>query len=105
MRRLRAALPLYGVLLLVLAAAGVVNQRVYQRQLHLLDAKQALLTQVADLRERAAAVDGPLAVANWAEAHDMVPAPEAPTLVIVAPAPAPTPPTPDTGLEIRTLWR
>lgn len=103
--RLRPALPLYVVLLLALTAAGVVNQRLYAHQLALLDRKQELQTEVADLRERAAAVNGPLAVTTWAEAHGMVPAPEADTLVLVAPAPAPTPRLPETGLEIRTIWR
>lgn len=105
MRRARRLVPAYLGLLLALAAAGGVNQAWHREQLALMERKQELQVQLADLRGRAEAVRGPLAVAAWATAHGMVPAPEAATVVPVAPAPAPAPSLPDTGLEIRTLWR
>ncbi len=104
-RRWRAVIPAYLALLLGLAAVGGVNQALYRQQLRLMDRKASLQTQLAELRSRAEAVRGPLAVAAWAGAHGMVPAPEAQTLIPVAPAPAPSPALPQTGLEIRTLWR
>lgn len=105
MRKLaRRAVPIYLGLLLLLSAAGMVNQALYREQGRLLDSRARLMDEVANLRVRAAAVNGPLAVTGWANAHGMVPAPEASHLSAVASGPTLAPPLPPTGLEIRTVW-
>lgn len=105
MRRLaRRAIPVYFGLLLLLSAAGLVNQTLYHHQTKLIDQRQKLLASVASLRIQAATVNGPLAVTQWADNHGMVPAPEASNVGAVAPGPAPLPKLPGTGLEIRTVW-
>lgn len=101
----RRAVPVYLGLLLLLSAAGLVNQHLYHRQTKLIAERQKLMGEVANLRVQAAAVDGPLAVARWAGQHGMVPAPEAGNVGAVAPGPAPVPKLPPTGLEVRTIWR
>ena len=103
-RLARRAVPLYLGLLLLLSAAGLVNQGLYHHQMSLIDQRQKLLDAVANLRLQAASVNGPLAVTQWADAHGMVPAPEASNVGAVAPGPAPRLTLPDTGLEIRTVW-
>ena len=103
-RLVRRAVPVYLVLLLLLSAAGLVNQGLYHHQTKLIDQRQKLLATVASLRIEAASVNGPLAVTKWADAHGMVPAPEASNVGAVAPGQAPLPKLPDTGLEIRTVW-
>ena len=100
----RRAVPVYLGLLLLLAATGLVNQGLYRHQTALIHQRQQLLDSVANLRLKAASVNGPLAVTQWADAHGMVPAPEASNVGAVAPGPAPRLTPPDTGLEIRTVW-
>ncbi len=100
----RRAVPLYFGLLLLLSAVGLVNQGLYHHQMTLIDQRQKLLDSVANLQLRAARVDGPLAVTQWADAHGMVPAPEASNVGAVAPGAAPQPTLPASGLEIRTVW-
>lgn len=102
---LNLALPLYLLLLLLLAALGASNQSGYRTQLQLLDAKEQLLTQLADTRRLAAQVNGPTAVATWAAANGMVPAPEVRDAVLVAPFSPPTYQLPAPSLELRTVWR
>lgn len=105
MKRLaRRAVPVYLGLLLLLSAAGMVNQALYRHQMRLIDARAHLMDEVANLRLEAASVDGPLAVTRWADAHGMVPAPEATHLSAVAAGPARAPAAPATGLEIHTVW-
>src|SRR5690606_32928898 len=60
----RLALPLYLVLLLMLAALGANNQELVARRAALVARKEALLQSVARAEVRAAAVEGPLAVAR-----------------------------------------
>ncbi len=103
-RLARRAVPLYLGLLLLLSAAGLINQALYRRQASLIDQRARLMDQVANLRVQAAAVSGPLAVTLWADAHGMVPAPEASHLSAVAAGPTQAPAPPDSGLEIRTVW-
>jgi hypothetical protein len=106
MKRLaRRAVPVYVALLLLLSAVGMVNQGLYRRQVRLMDVRSKLMDQIAGLRLQAATVNGPLAVTHWADAHGMVPAPEASNLSIVASGPRQAPPPPAGGLEIRTVWR
>lgn len=100
----RRAVPLYLGLLLLLSAVGLVNQGLYHRQMSLIDQRHELLDAVANLRLQAASVNGPLAVTQWADAHGMVPAPEASNVSAVAPGPAPRLTLPDSGLEIGTVW-
>jgi hypothetical protein len=100
----RRAAPLYFGLLLLLSAVGLVNQGLYHHQMTLIEQRQKLLDSVANLRLRAAGVNGPLAVTQWADAHGMVPAPEASNVGAVAPGVAPQPTLPTSGLEIRTVW-
>jgi len=102
---LRLAVPAYLVLLLVLALLGATNQRLYRSQLQLMADKESLTTEVADSRRRAAAVNGPTAVANWAAVSGMVPVPEALDSVLVAPDDVHLEPLPTPSLEIRTVWR
>ncbi len=102
---LRLAVPAYLVLLLLLAALGSTNQRLYRSQLQLMDLKESLTSEVAATRRRAAAVQGPTAVANWAAVSGMVPVPEALDSVLVAPDDIYLEPLPTPSLEIRTLWR
>ncbi len=98
-------MPLYVSLVLALAAAGAVNQGLYRQRVALLDQKESLMAQLSTLRVQAAQVRGPLAVARFADEHGMVPAPEAKTVIPVAPSPAPHYVPPSEGLEIRTIWR
>ena len=102
---LRLAVPAYLLLLLLLAALGATNQRLYRTQLQLMEAKEELTSEVADTRRRAAAVNGPTAVANWAAISGMVPVPEALDSVLVAPDDVFLEPLPTPSLEIRTVWR
>lgn len=102
---LRLAVPAYLLLLLLLAALGSTNQRLYRSQLRLMDAKETLTTEVADARRRAATINGPTAVANWAAISGMVPVPEALDSVLVAQDSILLEPLSSPSLEIRTLWR
>ncbi len=105
-RRAARAIATYLVLLLALAALGSWNQRLLATELDALDQREALRREIVDLRAAAAAVQGPLAVAAWAQERGMVPAPEIERVDHVLPLPAPTvPPPPETGLEVRTVWR
>lgn len=99
-------LPLYLALLLALAGLGAVNQRLLDRELSLIDTRERVRREIVALRAEAAAVQGPLAVARWAQARGMVPAPEIGTVEHVLPLPAPRLEAPEaTGLEVRTRWR
>lgn len=105
-RRAIRAVPVYVALLLTLAALGAVNQDLLDRELTLMEQREATRRDIVALRARAAAVQGPLAVARWARDRDMVPAPEIETVEHVMPLPAPRPQAPEsTGLEVRTEWR
>lgn len=101
----RLAIPLFLVLLLAMAAFGVVNQGLYRQQLALMSNKEQLLGDVAVARPQAAVVNGPQAVAAWATANGMVPIPEARAARLIAPSPAPTFDDPLPSLELRTIWR
>src|SRR5690606_3215755 len=101
----RLALPLYLVLLLALAALGVANQSLLERQVALTRQKESLLASVARAEVRAAAVEGPLAVARWATEAGMVPLPEGRVAAVAAPEPAPAAEVPSPSLELRTVWR
>ncbi len=101
----RLALPLYLVLLLAAAYVGVANQALRARQVGLIADKTNLLASVARAELRAAAVEGPLAVAEWAESAGMVPLPQGHVVAVAAPEPAPTFAVPEPELELRTVWR
>ena len=105
-RRASRAIPIYLALVLALAAMGAWNQRLQATELELMDRRETLRREIVDLRAAAARVQGPLAVADWAQTNGMVPAPEVDRLEHVLPLPAPTLPDPlETGLEVRTVWR
>lgn len=105
-RRASRAIPIYLALLLALAALGGNNQRLLGRELQLMDEREASRREIVTLRADAAAVQGPLAVAHWAQERGMVPAPEIATVEHIMPLPAPELPLPiETGLEVRTVWR
>lgn len=99
---------LYLTMLLALAALGAHNQALAGREAALrADLADARLATV-DARADAAAVEGPLAVARWAQARGMVPAPDVERVRHVQPLPAPPiPPSPDPTptLEVTTTWR
>lgn len=101
----RLAVPAYILLLLLAAALGSSNQALLRRQVQLMDEKEQLLTTIADTRRKAANVNGPTAIANWAALQGMVPVPEALNSVLVAPDEAVLAPLPTPSLEIRTVWR
>lgn len=105
-RRAARAIPVYLAALLALAAMGALNQRLLGYELDLMDRRETLRREIVDLRADAAAVQGPLAVAAWAQENGMVPAPEVDRVRHVLPLPAPVvPPLQPTGLEVRTVWR
>lgn len=104
-RRAVRFIPAYLLLLLALAGLGGWNQHLLDRELSLIETRERVRAQVVDLRARAAAVRGPLAVARWAQDHGMVPAPEVDRAEQVMPLRAPELGTTETGLEVRTVWR
>jgi len=105
-RRAIRVVPVYVAMVLALAALGAANQGLLDRELTLMEQREATRREIVALRARAAAVQGPLAVARWAQARGMVPAPEIETVEHVMPLPAPRPLAPEpTGLEVRTEWR
>ena len=95
----------YLLLLLLLAALGGANQLRFRTQVALMDEKQDALAEVVELRAEAARVQGPRAVTSWAERQGMIPAPENERIENVAPMRAPRLAHPETGLEVRTVWR
>jgi hypothetical protein len=101
------ALAVYVALVLVLAALGSHGQIRYRHHARLLETKDTVLVALAEARAEAAAVNGPLAIARWARATGMVPAPEAVGVMAVAPSPVPPPERVivPSHLEIRTVWR
>lgn len=103
--RLVRFVPAYLVLLLALAVLGAWNQHRFDRQIALMDRKEALRLEVVDLRANTASVEGPLAVSRWAQEQGMVPAPEVDALVHLLSTPAPARTEPEEGLEVRTVWR
>jgi hypothetical protein len=113
MTRPRLATPttlvgLYLTLLLALAALGAHNQALGRHEATLHTDLAAARLATVDARADAAAVEGPLAVARWAQTRGMVPAPDVETVRHVQPLPAPpTPPAPDPTptLEVTTTWR
>ena len=104
-RRVRNLMLLYTALLLGLAALGASNQGLYRSQANLIDQKEALNLQVTEMRVAASKVNGTIAVRKWAYANGMVSAPRAADTEQIVNRPAPLPETPETGLEVRTLWR
>jgi outer membrane biosynthesis protein TonB len=103
----KRAVLLYALLILVLAVLGAHGQMRYRHNARLLMLKDEALVTLAARRAEAAAVNGPLAVTTWARSAGMVPAPEAPDVMQVAPSPVAPPaaqPAPP-YLEIRTVWR
>ncbi|MEX2535917.1 MAG: hypothetical protein WD273_10020 [Trueperaceae bacterium] len=103
--RLTRLVPLYAVLLLALAAVGVVNQARFGHEARLIERKVQLFEEITELRAGAAVVRGPLAVGAWARTRGMVSTPEVEQTRHVAPLAPPQIAAPPTGLEMRTVWR
>ncbi|MEX2543276.1 MAG: hypothetical protein WD314_15830 [Trueperaceae bacterium] len=103
--RLTRFVPLYAVLVLVLALIGGFNQVRYRHQARLIEHKSELHELISDLRTDAAQIQGPLAVGAWARQTGMVPSPEVGRLRHVAYFPAPQAQASPAGLEMRTIWR
>lgn len=101
----RLALPLYLGLLIVAAYMGAGNQQLRARQASLVADKTSLQASVARAEVRAASVEGPLAVAEWARAAGMVPLPQGHVVAVAAPEPAPEFTLLEPNLELRTVWR
>ncbi len=101
----RLALPLYLALLLVSAYMGVINQGLRARQVALIDDKAGLEASVAYAEVRAAAVEGPMAVAAWAESAGMVPLPAGRVVAVAAPEASPAHTVAEPHLELKTVWR
>jgi len=106
--RILRFVPAYLALLLVLAVLGATNQNLLDHELTLMEQGETARRDVAAYRADAARIDGPLAVARWAQDNGMVPVPEVDAVQHLAPLPAPLPTTEDVrpqGLEVRTAWR
>lgn len=101
----RYALPVYLLLLLLLAFLGATNQGLYREQGRLIERREALDAELGAARRAAATVIGPLAIADWAKAKLLVPFPEGGEAVLVAPETVELPQLPSPSLEIRTTWR
>lgn len=101
----RYALPIYLASLLLLAFLGVVNQGLYREQARLIERREALDAELGAARRAAATVVGPLAVADWAKAKQLVRVPEGGEAVLVAAETVDLPQLPTASLEIRTSWR
>lgn len=106
MRRAGRTIAAYVAMLLGLAALGAWNQHLLAEELDLMDRRETLRREIVDLRADAATIEGPLAVAAWAQDRGMVPAPEVDRVEHVLPLPAPVAsPEQPVGLEVRTVWR
>jgi len=103
--RLERLVPLYVIALIVLAVLGANNQARFNHQWDLLDRKALLQEEITILRQQAATISGPLAVANWARENGMVPAPEVEETRHVLYDTPPARQTPATGLTVRTAWQ
>lgn len=101
----RYAVPAYLLLLLLLAFLGVANQGLYREQARLIERREALDSELGAARRTASAVIGPIAIADWAKAQELVPVPEGGTAVMVAADTIDLPQLPTPSLEIRTAWR
>lgn len=95
----------YLAVLLLLAAAGSAHHRLRAERDELLAVKTALGAEMGALRTAANEVRGPRAVRSWARSRGMVPAPENPNALTVAPLDPPPPARRPTGLEVTTVWR
>ncbi len=98
---------LFVLLVLVLAGVGSHGQQRYLHQARLLADKDLAVIELAAARSSAAAIQGPLAVTHWARSRGMVPAPDVPDVMPVAPSPLPPPARviQPPSLEVRTIWR
>jgi hypothetical protein len=96
---------IYGVLLISLGFLGVFNQRLYYTHNILVERKDQLNKDKAELRVEATKVNGRLAVMAWAEARGMVSTATLPQEGVLANVPVPSYQPPTTGLELSTVWR
>ncbi len=98
--------PVYLLLFITLLFLGQANQERLQAERTLRAEREDTRRSVVTLRIEAAGVQGPLAVAEWAQAQGMIPAPEVERVQQVAPLNPPTITAPQVGgLEVRTVWR
>ena len=95
----------YGLLLICLACVGVYNQQLYYQHNILIEQKDQLNKDKAELRVLATKINGRLAIISWAEARGMVSTATLTQEGVLANVPAPSYQPPTTGLELSTLWR
>jgi hypothetical protein len=84
---------------------GVYNQQLYKHHNFLIERKEDLTKEKAELRVLASKINGPLTVRQWAEARGMVSVAILPQEGISAYIPIPSYQPPMTGLELSTVWR
>ena len=103
---LKRWLSAYAILLTCLALIGAQNRQLFDVQDSLVDQKQALQVERANLRVRAESVRSNDVIAAFAEAKGMIPAPRLEQAVSIFPLPAPNHQASlETGLEVYMLWR
>jgi hypothetical protein len=95
----------YGFLLITLACVGVYNQQLYFHHNTLIEQKDQLNKDKAELRVLATKINGRLAMIAWAKARGMVSTATLPQEGILAHIPLPSYQPPTTGLELSTVWR
>lgn len=98
--------PVYLLLFGTLSFLGQVNQDRLATERALRVEREDTRQSVVTLRIEAAGVQGPLAVAQWAQAQGMIPSPEVEAVEQVAPlSPPAVAASQPRGLEVRTVWR
>jgi hypothetical protein len=96
---------LYLIVIVLLAALGAYNQELHATRIALMAQKVALEAERVELRGRAATVTGPMAVRAWAVERGMVPAAQLGEAAAILRLEPPEVATPQTGLELWTVWR
>ncbi|MDQ3396397.1 MAG: hypothetical protein M3511_01280 [Deinococcota bacterium] len=95
----------YVGLVLVLAVLGAHNQALRAERVELMAVKSQLEGRRVELRAQAALVTSPMAVRAWAQGRGMVASTYVSETSQVASLHPPSMAVPETGLEIKTVWR
>ena len=96
---------IYGFLLILLAYMGTINQNFTRRHVTSVLKIQSLSDSIAHSRTLTATVTAPEAVIRRAQGQGMIPATQGTEILYISPKPAPNFPIPQSGLEMRTVWR